>query len=155
MLDEAIFDRGRGDAMMTYKGYQGKVEFDSEAGIFHGEVIDTRDVITFQGKSVDELTSAFRDSIEDYLEFCRERGESPEKPYSGQFVTRIPPSLHRQVDATARIAGVSLNTWVKKQLEHGVSGGQGSKAAGRRNDGRASSSKAVSNAKTSKRRAAK
>ena len=36
--------------MMKYKGYVGKVEFDDEAGIFHGEVLDTRDVITFQGK---------------------------------------------------------------------------------------------------------
>ena len=30
--------------MMEYKGYVGKVEFDDEAGIFHGEVLDTRDV---------------------------------------------------------------------------------------------------------------
>jgi len=35
--------------MMEYKGYIGKVEFDDEAEIFHGEVINTRDVITFQG----------------------------------------------------------------------------------------------------------
>ena len=51
-------------------------------GIFHGEIINIRDVITFQGQSVAELTKAFRDSIEDYLQFCEERGESPEKPFS-------------------------------------------------------------------------
>ena len=39
--------------MLDYKGYNGKVEFDEEAGIFHGEIVDLRDVITFQGKSVD------------------------------------------------------------------------------------------------------
>ena len=60
--------------MLDYKGYNGKVEFDEEAGIFHGEVVDLRDVITFQGKSVDELEKAFQDSINDYLEFCEERG---------------------------------------------------------------------------------
>ena len=53
--------------MMEYKGYVGKVEFDDEAGIFHGEVRDTRDVITFQGRSVDELKTAFQESIDDYL----------------------------------------------------------------------------------------
>lgn len=63
--------------MMDYKGYLGKVEFDDQAGIFHGEIINIRDVITFQGQSVTELTKAFRDSIEDYLQFCEERGESP------------------------------------------------------------------------------
>ncbi len=38
--------------MIQYKGYFARVEFDDEANIFHGEVINTRDVITFQGKSV-------------------------------------------------------------------------------------------------------
>ena len=46
---------------MTYKGNQSKVELDEEAGVFHGEVIDTRDVITFQGTSAEELKQAYRD----------------------------------------------------------------------------------------------
>ena len=66
--------------MMEYKGYFAKVEFDDETDIFHGEVINLRDVVTFQGQTVDELHQAFRDSIDDYLEFCAERGEEPEKP---------------------------------------------------------------------------
>jgi len=55
--------------MMQYKGYSGRVEFDDEADIFHGEVIGLRDVITFQGKTVDEIKQAFRDSVDDYLDF--------------------------------------------------------------------------------------
>jgi len=66
---------------MKYKGYEGVVKFDEEAGVFHGEVVDTRDVITFQGASVEELQKAFRDLIDDYLTFCKERGEKPDKPY--------------------------------------------------------------------------
>jgi len=46
----------------------GHVEFDDEARLFHGEVIDLRDVITFQGTSVEELKSAFQDSVDDYLQ---------------------------------------------------------------------------------------
>ncbi|MCY2993274.1 MAG: type II toxin-antitoxin system HicB family antitoxin, partial [Planctomycetota bacterium] len=60
--------------MMEYKGYVGKVEFDDEAGIFHGEVLDTRDVITFQGQSVAELKTAFQESIDDYLAFGTSTG---------------------------------------------------------------------------------
>ena len=67
---------------MEYKGYNATVEFDDEAEIFHGEVALVRDVITFQGTSVDELRQAFRDSIEEYLEWCAERGEAVEKPMS-------------------------------------------------------------------------
>src|SRR5262249_43550387 len=106
--------------MMEHKGYIGKVEFDDQAGIFHGEVINTRDVITFQGKSVAELKKAFQDSVEDYLSFCASRREEPDKPFSGQFVTRIPPDLHRQINLAATLSGKSLNAWVAEQLESAI-----------------------------------
>jgi predicted HicB family RNase H-like nuclease len=109
--------------MMKYQGYIGKVELDDEAAIFHGEVINTRDVITFQGKSVAELKKAFRDSVNDYLAFCKERGEEPDKPFSGQFVTRISPDLHRRASVAAALAGKSLNAWVAEQLQGAI--GQG------------------------------
>ena len=41
---------------MQYKGYTGTVEFDDEARLFHGEVIDFRDIVTFQGTGVEELS---------------------------------------------------------------------------------------------------
>jgi predicted HicB family RNase H-like nuclease len=106
--------------MMEYKGYVGRVEYDDKAGIFHGEVINTRDVITFQGATVADLKKAFRDSVEDYLAFCSERGEEPEKPFSGQFITRVSPDLHRRVNIAATLSGKSLNAWVTEQLERGV-----------------------------------
>ena len=83
--------------MMEYKGYFAKVEFDDETDIFHGEVINLRDVVTFQGQIVDELHQSFRDSIDDYLEFCAERGEEPDKPYSGKFMVRVEPELHKNI----------------------------------------------------------
>jgi predicted HicB family RNase H-like nuclease len=103
--------------MMEYEGYIGKVEFDDDAGIFHGEVINLRDVITFQGETVDELRQAFRESVDDYLAFCAERGEKPEKPFSGKFVLRIPPELHRKIYVRAKTSDKSLNSWVTDVLE--------------------------------------
>ena len=103
--------------MLKYKGYTGHAEFDDVAGLFHGEVLDVRDVITFQGKSVEELERAFRDSIDDYLEFCKERGEEPEKPFSGRLMLRPPPGLHREVYVRARREGKSLNQWIAEKLE--------------------------------------
>jgi predicted HicB family RNase H-like nuclease len=70
----------------------GKVEFDDEADILHGEVIGLRDVITFQGRTVDEVKGAFRESVDDYLAFCAKRGEEPEKPFSGGRASA--PSSH-------------------------------------------------------------
>lgn len=59
--------------MMKYKGYTGHVEYDDEAKIFHGEVLGIKDVVTFQGTTVDEIEQAFKDSVDDYLAFCKER----------------------------------------------------------------------------------
>ncbi len=104
--------------MLKYKGYIGHVEFDEEAEIFHGEVINTRDVITFQGSTVKALKKAFKDSVDDYLDFCEERGEEPEKPFSGRFNVRLDPELHREAYVAAKTANVSLNTWVAEAIRH-------------------------------------
>lgn len=102
--------------MMEYKGYLGRVEYDDEAGIFHGEVINLRDVITFQGETVQELRTAFQESVDDYLAFCAERGEAPERPYSGTFTIRVPPELHRDAALLAKLRNKSLNSWVAELL---------------------------------------
>jgi len=101
---------------MEYKGYFAKVEFDDEANIFHGEVINLRDVVTFEGETVDELRQAFKDSVDDYLEFCAERGENPDKPYSGKFVVRVEPELHKNIAIEARKKGTSINSLVSEAL---------------------------------------
>jgi predicted HicB family RNase H-like nuclease len=102
--------------MMEYKGYLGKVEFDDDSNIFHGEVINLRDIVTFQGETVDELRKAFHESVDDYLEFCAARGEEPEKPYSGKFVVRIEPELHKSLVVQARKNGKSLNALVNDAI---------------------------------------
>ncbi len=66
--------------MMTYKGYAGTIEVDTEAEILFGRVVGLHDVITFQGETVAEARKAFQDSVDDYLAFCAERGEAPENP---------------------------------------------------------------------------
>jgi len=101
---------------MKYKTYIGRVEYDDEAKIFHGEVIGLKDIITFQGTSVEELEQSFKDSIDDYLAFCKERGEKPEKPFSGTFNVRLSPDLHARLVLNAQMMGVSLNSYIKHTL---------------------------------------
>jgi len=105
---------------MKYKGYTGIVEFDEESEVLFGRVIGLRDVITFEGESVAEVIQAFHDSVDVYLEFCAERGESPEKPYSGQFVLRLDPRLHRELANAAQARTTSLNALIEGILEENV-----------------------------------
>ena len=58
--------------LLTYKGFEATAAYDEDAEIFHGEVINVRDVITFQSKTIKDLFKVFVESVEDYLSF---RGE--------------------------------------------------------------------------------
>lgn len=101
---------------MEYKGYHATVDYDPDADIFHGEVVNTRAVLTFQGRSVDDLKTALKDTVEDYLVWCAERGKEPEKPYSGKFLVRVSPEVHRRLSIEAARIGTSLNALVAERL---------------------------------------
>ena len=107
---------------MEYKGYRAQVEFDQDAGVLHGDVEGLRDVVTFEATNVDDLTAAFHESVDDYLAMCAERAEQPEKPYSGKFLVRVDPRLHRDVVMAAARAGKSLNQFTgdlfRNWIEH-------------------------------------
>jgi predicted HicB family RNase H-like nuclease len=58
--------------------------------------------------------------LEDYLEFCEERNEEPEKPFSRKFNLRISPELPRKIYVAARQKGLSINSLVCNILGHSV-----------------------------------
>ena len=102
---------------MKHKGYEAVVGYDEDDKIFTGRVIDTQDVIAFDGASVAELETAFQAVIDEYLEDCTRIGKQPNKPFSGKFVVRIPPEDHRAAVVAAGKAGVSLNAWAADALK--------------------------------------
>jgi predicted HicB family RNase H-like nuclease len=102
---------------MTHEGYLATLEFDDQVGVFHGRVVNTRAVLTFEGVSTDELRAAFADTIADYVDWCAERGVEPEKPYSGTLSLRITPDLHRRVAEQAAKVGESINQFIIRRLE--------------------------------------
>ncbi len=58
--------------MIEYKGYTGVFEYDEEYGFFAGHVVNARDGINFEGRSLAELEESIRTAIDDYLEYCAE-----------------------------------------------------------------------------------
>lgn len=106
---------------MKYLDYTASVQYDDEDGLFYGDVMDLRDTITFSGASVEELQRAFRQAVDDYVEFCHGRGEDPEKPFSGRFVLRLEPSMHRKAAVAAAARQVSLNTFITGAVERELS----------------------------------
>lgn len=68
--------------MMKYKGYEAKIEYDDQDSLFFGRVINIKDIIVFDGLSVDELEQSFHHVIDEYLADCQALNKTPEKSIS-------------------------------------------------------------------------
>ena len=102
---------------MSYKGYSGSVEYSATDRVFHGILNGIRDIITFEGVTVEELETSFRDAVDEYLDWCAETGVEPQRPYSGRFVLRLSPEMHGEISIASRAAKESMNTWVQGAIE--------------------------------------
>ncbi len=111
--------------MIEYRGYTGVFEFDPELALFAGHVVDLQDEIYFEGASVDELIDSMRRAVNQYLSVCEERGDQPDRPFSGRFNVRVEPATHRRIVAAAAAAGLSMNEWMTGLVTERLSASQG------------------------------
>jgi len=103
-------------ATLEYKGYVARIDADEGNESFHGRVINISDVVNFKGRSMAELKREFAKSMEVYFAFCREEEDEPEQPFSGKFVLRIDPAVHRAIAQAADRDGLSINKWAEAAL---------------------------------------
>ena len=103
--------------MLTYKNYVGNVDFDDDARVFFGTVVNANVLISFRGSTVDELEESFHDVVDTYLKDCKEEGVAPEKPYSGKITMRIPPVVHKRIAIKAAARRESMNEYLEKLIE--------------------------------------
>lgn len=101
---------------MKYKGYSASIEYSDEDECLVGRVIGINDIVTFHGESVDEVRQAFHESIDFYLESCRESGEKPNRSYSGKLLLRLPTEVHAAIANAAESNKQSINQWAVEQL---------------------------------------
>ena len=123
MVKEALKERAtimKDGNILEYKGYRGKVEFDSEALCLYGKIIGINALVTFESDSPKTIEQAFKDSVDEYIELCKLHGLKPEKEYNGQFNVRIQPETHRKLSLIAEARGEKLNTVVNAAFEHYV-----------------------------------
>jgi predicted HicB family RNase H-like nuclease len=107
---------------MTYKGYTARIEYDDADRIFVGRLAGIRDIVGFHASTVDELESAFHESVDDYVQACEKLGQAPQKPASGKLMLRVAPEVHSAALIAAQASGVSLNQWAAKVLQAAAHG---------------------------------
>jgi len=103
---------------MKYKSYVGTVEYSEEDNCLFGRLTGINDIISYEGDSVASLRVAFEEAVDDYLETCVKLGKTPQRPYSGKVMLRIPPELHAEIAMRAEASGKSLNQWAAETLSH-------------------------------------
>ena len=103
---------------LEYKEFVGCVNFSEEDDIFFGKIEGVNALVTFEGKTVTELRTAFHEAVDDYIEFCFAKGIKAQKTYTGVFNVRLTPAIHRKVALMAVKSGTTLNGFIKKAVEN-------------------------------------
>ena len=106
--------------VMTVDGYNAKIEYDPDTDLFRGEILGLTGGADFYGKNPKELRSAFKKSLQVFLEVCKEKGIEPRRSFSGKFNLRISPELHERLAIAAQAEGKSINTLAQEALQQRV-----------------------------------
>ena len=101
---------------IIYKGYAARIEYSDEDDCLIGHIAGINDIVGFHASSVPELHTVFEEAVDDYLQTCKMADRSPQKPYSGKIMLRVPPEIHARAAMIAEAHGKSLNAWVTDLL---------------------------------------
>ena len=104
------------DNILKYQDYHGSVDYSDTDKCFHGRILGIRSYITYEGNDVKSIERDFRESVDEYLNHCKEKGIMPEKNYTGSFQVRVSPETHRELSERAAASGKKLNTVVAEAL---------------------------------------
>lgn len=103
--------------ILEYKGYHTKIMYDADSNTLHGKIEGIRDFVNFETEDLGSVEAEFHSAVDDYLEFCKEVGKTPDKEYRGTFNVRIDPSLHRELALEADKTNVSMNQLVESAID--------------------------------------
>ena len=103
--------------VLTYKGFIGSVQFSADDNVFFGKLEGINDLVTFEGETVQELKEAFCYMVDEHIKDCKATNIPAEKSYKGSFNIRLTPDLHRKAAISAKMNGITLNTFVKESIE--------------------------------------
>lgn len=103
--------------VMRYRGYAAEIGYDESADAFHGHVIGMRDVIDFYGRTPEELRAEFKSAVDDYLTWCGEDRQKPDRTWQGKLTFRPSDEQRRRFMLAAAAEGMSVNAWALRVLD--------------------------------------
>lgn len=104
------------DKVMNHLGYQGSIAVSLEDNVLYGSILNINDLVSYESENPEGLKLAFEEAVEEYLEFCKRKGVSPNKPVSGSFNVRVGQDLHKRSVQFAAKKAITLNELVKSAI---------------------------------------
>lgn len=104
---------------LEYKGYKGSVEYSKGDNCLYGKVQGlSKDLIAYEGQTLDELRKDFEAGVDSYLEGCKADGVEPAKPFSGKLNLRMSSELHSHVAAFVATTGTTINDFINRAIRN-------------------------------------
>jgi predicted HicB family RNase H-like nuclease len=101
---------------MKYKDYTALIEFSDEDGCLIGKVLGIRDVIVFEGNTVEDIRKNFHEMIDHYIMACAKANRVPNKPVS-EVMIPVPTALYAKASRKAEYDGVPVQTVMEAALQ--------------------------------------
>lgn len=103
--------------LLSYKGYNGSVEYSLSDGVLYGNILFIRDLVTYEADCIDELKAAFEEAVDDYLDDCVALGVEPNKPFTGTFQVRVGEDRHKRLAVEQVRTSLSINQLVCRAVD--------------------------------------
>ena len=106
--------------IMKFGEYEAVISFDPEIEFFRGEFIGLNGGADFYADNIKKLRKEGQISLRVFLDYAKKKGISPKKNFSGQFVLRLKPQVHKKYSSLAKAKNLSLNQVVSQTLEEAI-----------------------------------
>lgn len=103
--------------VMRFGEYEAVISFDPDIAMFRGEFVGLNGGADFYADSIAKLRKEGEISLRVFLEFAKEKNIEPKKRFSGQFVLRLKPEVHKKYALLAKSKNMSLNQVLSNTLE--------------------------------------
>ncbi len=100
---------------LNHRGLTGSVEYSAEDKILHGRVLGIRGLISYEGSSISELETCFRDAVDDFLSDVE--ADRARLIVTEPWQITLTPTLAERAVRYARAHDIEVDSLVEKALD--------------------------------------
>ena len=104
--------------IMEHWGWVGSIEVSPTDGVLHGKLLNTEDLVSYEGETVVDLIKDFHETVEEYVDFCLRNSKPAQPRDEANIFTKI--ELFRELTETAKQKNMSVESCIEESLLRGM-----------------------------------